>query len=482
MRLIARALSQAVAFALPDPHDLAVFAAILPHPGGVVTASDKLQPMNRDWMGHYQGTSKVALRPKTTHQVSDILRHCNQRRLAVVPQGGNTGLVGGAVPKGSEIILSMSLMNKIREFDAVSGILVAEAGCVLQDLDAYVQQHNHTMPLDLGAKGSCQIGGNLATNAGGLRLLRYGSLHGNTLGIEAVLADGTIFDNLRQLRKDNTGYDLKQLFIGSEGTLGVITACALAVPPRPASVNVLCVACPSYTAVQLTFKTAKSVLGEILSAVEFEDEQTLRLVTTQLPARALDPLPHLKAPFYMVIETSGSNNAHDIEKIEAFMKECVDSGSALDAVLASNEKQRAALWLLREGAATALAQSGYVYKYDLSLPLSVLYSLVELTRKKIEGKKLGNVFGYGHIGDSNLHLNVTTPSQSDEVLSELEPFLFEFTAQHGGSISAEHGIGQSKTKYLHLSKSAPLIGLMREMKQVFDPNGILNPGKVLPPL
>ncbi|KAJ2766128.1 D-lactate ferricytochrome c oxidoreductase, partial [Coemansia nantahalensis] len=217
--------------------------------GGTADAAE-LEGFNNDWLGKYRGRSQVVLRPKTTAEVAGILRYCNDERIAVVPQGGNTGLVGGGVPVGDEVVLSLRNLNKVRSYDEASGILVCDAGCVLEELDNFVAERSHVMPLDLGAKGSCHIGGNVATNAGGIRFLRYGSLHGSVLGLEVVLPDGTVLDNLSTLRKDNTGYDLKQLFIGSEGTLGVITGVSIATPRRPSAVNVAVLGVPSYAGVQ----------------------------------------------------------------------------------------------------------------------------------------------------------------------------------------------------------------------------------------
>lgn len=259
-------------------------------------------------MGKYRGDSSLVLKPRTVNQVSQILSYCNERRIAVVPQGGNTGLVGGSVPVFDELILSLSNLNKIRSFDPISGILVADAGVVLENADNFLAKNGYIFPLDLGAKGSCHVGGVVATNAGGLRLLRYGSLHGTVLGVEAVLPDGTVVNSLSKLRKDNTGYDIKQLFIGSEGTLGVITGVSILCPPRPTTVNVAFLGLDSYENVQRVFTEAKKGLSEILSAFECMDDLSQDLVEkhTQL----MRPLAK-EYPFYVLIETSGSNKEHD---------------------------------------------------------------------------------------------------------------------------------------------------------------------------
>jgi len=271
---------------------------------------DDLEPFNTDWMRKYRGKTRLVVKPKTTEDVSKILKHCNERKLAVVPQGGNTGLVGGSVPVFDEIVINMSSMNNIRSFDAVSGILTCDGGVILESADSYLREHDYIFPLDLGAKGSCHVGGNVACNAGGLRLLRYGSLHGTVLGVEAVLPDGTILDDLSLLRKNNTGYDLKQLFIGSEGTIGIITAISIVCPQRPKAQNVALFGIESFEKVQETFVKTKQQLSEILSAFELMDANSQRIVG-QVTGKK-HPLES-KSPFYVLIETSGSNTEHDSE-------------------------------------------------------------------------------------------------------------------------------------------------------------------------
>jgi (R)-2-hydroxyglutarate---pyruvate transhydrogenase len=273
-------------------------------------AVDDIEPFNSDWMRKYRGHSKLVLKPGSTEEVSKILKYCNDNMLAVVPQGGNTGLVGGSVPVFDEIVISLQRMNNIRSFDEVSGIFVADAGVILGVADNFLAEKNHIFPLDLGAKGSCQIGGNVATNAGGLRLLRYGSLHGNVLGIEAVLPDGTVVDDLSKLRKNNTGYDIKQLFIGGEGTIGIITGISILCPQRSPAINVAYFGLESYEKCQEAFREAKNQLSEILSAFELMDGRSQKLVNKATGKKM--PLEG-EYPFYCLIETSGSNTEHDSE-------------------------------------------------------------------------------------------------------------------------------------------------------------------------
>lgn len=278
--------------------------------GVSANAVDDIEPFNSDWMRKYRGHSKLVLKPGSTEEVSKILKYCNDNMLAVVPQGGNTGLVGGSVPVFDEIVINLQRMNNIRSFDEVSGIFVADAGVILGVADNFLAEKNHIFPLDLGAKGSCQIGGNVATNAGGLRLLRYGSLHGNVLGIEAVLPDGTVVDDLSKLRKNNTGYDIKQLFIGGEGTIGIITGISILCPQRSPAINVAYFGLESYEKCQEAFREAKNQLSEILSAFELMDGRSQKLVNKATGKKM--PLEG-EYPFYCLIETSGSNTDHDSE-------------------------------------------------------------------------------------------------------------------------------------------------------------------------
>jgi FAD/FMN-containing dehydrogenase len=438
-------------------------------------ATDDIEPFNADWMRKYKGHAKLVLKPGSTEEVSQVLKYCNDRMLAVVPQGGNTGLVGGSVPVFDEVVINMSRMNQIRSFDEVSGALVVDAGCILEVTDNFLKEKNHIFPLDLGAKGSCQIGGNVATNAGGLRLLRYGSLHGNVLGIEAVLPDGTIVDDLSKLRKNNTGYDLKQLFIGGEGTIGIITGVSILCPQRSNAVNVAFFGLESYEKVQLAFREAKGQLSEILSAFELMDSYSQDVVhRVTKNKRPLDG----EHPFYCLIETSGSNSEHDNAKLEKFLEHVMENDIVSDGVVAQDATQVKSLWGWREGIPESLGHWGGVYKYDLSIPISELYSLVDETREKIaeagligetEDHPVVKVVGYGHMGDSNLHLNVATRRYDERVEKVLEPFVYEWISKRNGSISAEHGLGLAKKKYIGYSRSDTMIRLMKQLKNLYDP-------------
>lgn len=449
----------------------------------VVTDADELKPYNTDWMRRYKGRASVALLPRETSEVEEIVRYCHGQRIALVPQGGNTGLVGGSVPVFDEVVLSLKRMNRILSFDTTAGVLTCQAGCVLDALNARVGEAGHTMPIDLGASGSCHIGGNVATNAGGIRLLRYGSLRNTILGLEAVTPGAGRLDLLSSLRKDNTGLDLKQLFIGSEGMLGVITAVSILTPALLASRKVMLLGCATFDAVLGVYRAAKAALGETLSAVEFLDRASMETVIAA--GVGADPLaePH---EFYVLIETTGASASHDGAKLEGFLDASMSNGLVADGVLSASESQFAALWRLREDIAPSLGHGGRVaYKYDLSLPQTFFYRMVELMRERVaaaggeSATGVVRVLGYGHLGDGNLHLNFVAREFSERTRALLEPHVFEVTASQRGSISAEHGIGLGKAQHLHFCKPPAAVAVMRGIKRLFDPHGIMNPYKVL---
>lgn len=467
-----------------DDKDIEFFSSVLGQ-NGLITNEDDLLFYNEDWMRKYRGQSKLVLKPKTVDQVSQILKYCNDNLLAVVPQGGNTGLVGGSNPIFDEVIISVANLNKIRSFDDVSGILKVDAGVILETADQFLAEKDYIFPLDLGAKGSCHVGGCVANNAGGLRLLRYGSLHGSVLGLEVVLPDGTIYNSMHSLRKDNTGYDLKQLFIGSEGTIGIITGVSILCPSRPQAKNVAFLAVSSYEAVQKVFVGARKELSEILSAFEFMDASSQLLTGKYLK---LDhPIESGEYPFYILIETSGSSKEHDDEKLETFLGNAMEEGLVDDGIIAQDETQIANLWSWRESIPEASTAAGGVYKYDVSIPLPQLYGLVEATNAKLEeagivslddeSKPVVQAIGYGHVGDGNLHLNVCVREYSKQIESVLEPFVYEWIQSQHGSVSAEHGLGFQKKNYIGYSKNDVEIEMIKQIRKLYDPKGIMNPYK-----
>lgn len=467
--------------------DVEYFNSVLSS-NGVLDAEkgEDLSLYNEDWMRKYRGESRIVLRPYNTEQVSRILRYCNEQCLAVVPQGGNTGLVGGSVPVFDEVVLSLSNLNKIREFDEVSGVFKCDAGVNLHNADSYLKDRGYIFPLDLGAKGSSHVGGLVATNAGGLRVLRYGPLSGNVLGLEVVLPSGEVVSSMHSPRKDNTGYKLTQLFIGSEGTLGVITGVSIMCPFRCTASNVSFLGLESYEAVQKLFIKAKKELCEILSAFEFIDKTSYSLTSQHLKG-VNRPLEDEYA-FYVLVETSGSNKEHDDAKLEAFLESAMEEGLVVNAVLVHDENGFHNLWRWREAIPEASASGGGVYKYDVSLPLRDLYSLVEAVDGVLNEKKLIGLedptkpaiasMGYGHLGDGNLHLNIAVREYNKKVEAALEPFVYQFVASKKGSISAEHGLGFQKKNYILYSKSELELRMMKELRQNYDPIGILNPYKL----
>ncbi|XP_054730773.1 D-2-hydroxyglutarate dehydrogenase, mitochondrial [Anastrepha obliqua] len=435
---------------------------------------EDLQGYNVDFLRSVRGDSQLVLRPGSAQEVSAILKYCNERKLAVCPQGGNTGLVGGSVPVCDEIVLSLARLDKIMHIDEITGIASCEAGCILENLDLKAREAGLVVPLDLGAKSSCHIGGNVSTNAGGLRVLRYGNLHGSVLGVEAVLANGDVLDLMSDFKKDNTGYHLKHLFIGSEGTLGVVTKVSLLCAPQPQAQHVAFLGLPSFDDVLKTFHNSRKFLGEILSSCEMVDAQSLDASVNHFKLNS----PIEGYPFYMLIETSGSNAEHDMEKFNRFLENGMEKGQIVDGTITGEVSKMQEIWKLRELVPVALVEDGFCFKYDISLPLREFYHIVDVMKERVGGLAT-RVCGYGHLGDSNLHLNICCTEFTQEIYKCIEPFVYEYTAQVKGSVSAEHGIGFLKKNYLKYSKSAAAIGKMREMKQLLDPNGILNPYKVL---
>lgn len=519
----------------PAETDIDAFRELLNHQlGSVLVDPDDIEPYNTDWTKHYQGSSSIVLRPQSTHEVSAILRYCHQHHIGVVPQAGNTGLVGGSVPLAKtteattnnnnpqEVVLSVERMNEILGWNPTTGILTGQAGGIIQDWQEYARDNcNAILPIDLGSKGSCCIGGTVSTNAGGQYYARYKSLHANVVGLEVVVANGDIMQfNLKEgvaennnntnvlcNLKDNTGYDLKHLFIGAEGSLGVITKVALwCSSAYPSSRKAVLCACTSLDQVQDCLQLARQVLGETLSAFEFMDRSVTSLVAANNlrngSSTSSNMIPKQSStstndgsggddtfyPYYILVETHGSNATHDEEKMQTFLESSLEQEVVVDGVVAQDLAQVEALWAVREGCNPTVASLGYTYKYDVSLPMSEFETFANDMNQRLDllcGSNTEIVTtNWGHIMDGNLHFNVTTPGQFEmvpEVLDTLEPYIFESVIQRGGSISAEHGLGQSKHKYLPMVHDPVTLSLMRSIKQLIDPHGILNPGKYLPP-
>jgi FAD/FMN-containing dehydrogenase len=450
---------------------------------GFAEDHEVIAPHLEEWRSKYKGKSSLLLKPATTIQVSAILAICSQTRTAIVPQGGNTGLVGGQIPFDGEILLSLERMDRIRAVDTANLSMTVEAGVVLASAQNAASDHNLLFPLSLAAEGSATIGGNLSTNAGGVNVLRYGMARDLTLGLEVVLADGRILDLLTGLRKNNTGYDLKQLFIGAEGTLGVITAATLKLFPKPAVRATAFVALPSPAmAVQLLAELQAASGGQI-TAFELVPRIALDLVVKHFTG-ARDPLAS-PSPFYALVEADSAARFDLKGALESAIEAAMARGVASDAVIAASEAQRSELWALRENISEAQKREGASIKHDISVPVSAIPEfLARATAAVLKAMPGARPVSFGHIGDGNIHFNFSTPANSDAAAflarwDEIQRIVHDIVRDFGGSISAEHGIGVQKRDQLVHYKSPLEIELMRTLKRTLDPHNILNPGKVV---
>jgi FAD/FMN-containing dehydrogenase len=443
----------------------------------VLTANADTAPYFTDWRKRYSGTGECVLRPASVEEVAAAVRACAEHGAAIVPQGGNTGLAGGAVPTGAarEIVLSLSRLNRVRDVDPVDDTMTVEAGCVLANVQRTAEQAGRYFPVSLAAEGSCQIGGILSTNAGGVNVLRYGNAREQVLGLEVVLADGSVWNGLRALRKDNTGYDLKQLFLGAEGTLGVITAAVLKLRPRPAAVVTAWIAVRNPRAAVELLARLHGALGERVSTFELVSRRCLEAVLAHAP-ETRDPLgaPH---PWYVLAEIEDSAGFDPLRvRLEAVLGECAERGELLDAGVAASYAQAAALWRLRESIPEAQRAN---VKHDVSVPVSRIPQLVEQAEAALTAAfPSAQSFIFGHVGDGNLHYNIG-PEALLARNAEVSRVMYDAVCALGGSISAEHGIGQLKREELARRKDPVELALMRALKHALDPLGLMNPGKVL---
>ena len=459
--------------------------ALIGHADVLDVAAD-MAPFLTDWRGRYTGKAAAVLRPGSVEEVAALVRLCAEHRVALVPQGGNTGLVLGSVPdaSGRQVVLSLARLNQVRQVDPVNRTMTVDAGCILQRVQEAAAAQGCLFPLSLAAEGSCTIGGNLSTNAGGTAVLRYGNTRELCLGLEVVTPQGEIWSGLRGLRKDNTGYDLRDLFIGAEGTLGIITGAVLKLYPQPKASITALAALPSPAHALQLLVLMQDHCGASLTGFELMSRYCLELVAQQFPAL---PKPFAQPhPQYVLLELSSSESEqHAVGLLEQAIGAALERGVVHDAVVASSVAQSAGLWQLREHIPLAQAKAGKNIKHDISLPVSRIADFIESTAPQLQTAFPGcQLVCFGHLGDGNLHFNVAPPvgvSNEDFLVNQdkVNRVVHDSVVAFGGSISAEHGIGALKRDELARYKSPVELNMMRAIKAALDPLGIMNPGKIL---
>ncbi len=479
-----------MADAHPEPDsagDLIARLEAVVGPKGLLAEAEAMAPHLHDRRERYRARARAVVKPASTEEVAEVVRICAAARVPIVPQGGNTGLVGGGIPDedGRAVVLSLARMNRIRALDPVNDTMTVEAGCILQNLQAAAAEADRLFPLSLGAEGSCMIGGNLSTNAGGIQVLRYGNARELTLGLEVVLPDGRVWDGLRGLRKDNTGYDLKQLFIGAEGTLGVITAAVLRLYPRPRASATAFIAVPEVAAAVALLGALRAGSGEAVTSFELIPRLGLDFALRHVPG-ITDPLA-ARHDWYVLAELwASAENARLGETLEAVLAEALEAGLVVDAALAASEAQAQAFWRIREGLVEAQKFEGGSIKHDIAVPISAVAEFVERVTAAVEARVPGvRSLVFGHIGDGNIHLNLTQPEGADTATflarwDELRRVVYDVVVDLNGSISAEHGIGRLNLEINLRTKSEVEIDLMRKIKRALDPENLMNPGRVVP--
>jgi FAD/FMN-containing dehydrogenase len=454
-----------------------------------VLCEGDLTAWEQDWRKRLRGKALAVVRPGSTTEVAAIVKACTAAGVSMVPQGGNTGLVGGSTPdeSGRQVVLSLQRMNAVRALDTANLTITVEAGCILQNLQQAAEQGGLLFPLSLAAEGSCTIGGNLGSNAGGTQVLRYGNARDLCLGLEVVTAQGEVWEGLSGLRKDNTGYDLRDLFIGSEGTLGIITAATLKLYPQPAARLTAWAAVPSMPQAVALLGLAHQHLGAGLTGFEVMGQFALSLVAKNFKQLRV-PLYESSA-FCVLLENSDTESeTHARAQFERLLETALDQGCVTDAVVAENIAQARQLWHVRESIPLAQAEEGLNIKHDISIAVSRIPEFVEVTdallRQALPGVRLVN---FGHLGDGNLHYNVQAPEDGDSRAfllaheAQVNSLVYDSVARFGGSISAEHGVGSLKLDKLEQHKSPVALGMMRAIKRALDPDNLMNPGRVLRP-
>ncbi|XP_037077390.1 D-2-hydroxyglutarate dehydrogenase, mitochondrial-like [Pollicipes pollicipes] len=446
--------------------------------GRVETDPQDLLQYNTDWLRSLRGSSPCVVFPTTTEEVSAVLRYCHERRLAVCPQGANTSLVGGSIPVFDEIIVSTSRMSDVIEVDGDGGTLTCGAGCSLTQLEKAAESKHLYFPVDLNIR-EAQLGGIVAADMAGPRTARYGNLHGNVLGLEVVLPDGTILNSMSTMRKDNTGFDLKQVFVGSEGSLGIITKVAMACPPMPKHINVAMVYTDSFDKVLQVMRMTKEHLGELVSACEFMDNEAV--MTVKKKYLSVWGVP--SKPYYVLIETAGQCDTHDEEKLRRLFNALKDKQLIMDGQIGPLNYDDPTfverLWNINGRILAALSRAGNVYHYDVSLPHSKQYPLVEKLRTEL-GDDIRAVASFGHLLDGNLHLALLSSAFSPRAADTLDRLITEYVTAAGGAVSAELGCGFKSRNLGASCKDKAEMKLMRQMKAMLDPHGIMNPYKVFP--
>ncbi|MCG8493947.1 MAG: FAD-binding oxidoreductase [Sneathiellales bacterium] len=453
---------------------------------GLITEEADMAGYLTEWRDKYEGKAKLIVLPKTTEEVSAVVKLCSEMKTPIVPQGGNTSLVGGSIPfdSGEEIILSTRRMNRIRHVDCEGGTLTVDAGCVLADLQSVADDNGFMFPLRIGSEGSCQIGGNISTNAGGVQVLHYGNTRDQVLGLEVVMPDGRIWDGLTNLRKNNTGYDLKQLFIGGEGTLGVVTGAVVKMFPKPKYQQVALIAITDVRAAVTFLGLARQMSGDQVTAIELIPRIGIDMVTKHVP-NFTDPMPD-RYDWHILVELSSSVTEDLAGLMTSILEEGFNQDIVLDAVIPSSDAQQQKLWMLREEISGAQKPEGGSIKHDISVPIAALPEFIEEANTALE-KIIPNFRPviFGHIGDGNLHYNPLQPEEMEkqaflDMWPEVSQAVHDIAHSFKGSISAEHGIGRMKKNDLPRYKSDVEIDMMRKIKMALDPDNLFNPGKLLP--
>jgi FAD/FMN-containing dehydrogenase len=454
-------------------------------PQGIITDQKDIDPYTRDWRGRYHGKTFLVVQPGSTEEVSQVVKFCAANQIAIVPQGGNTGLCGASVPRenGHEIIINLKRMKQIRHIDRENNTITVDAGCFLAQVQESAAAIDRLFPLSFGSEGQCQIGGNLSTNAGGVAVLRYGNIRAMTLGLEVVLPNGEIWDGLRGLYKDNTGYDLKQLFIGAEGTLGIITAAVLKLFPRPKGVATAFIGLKGAAMAIRLLELARNLGGDKFTSFEFIPRICLDLVFKHFPALK-EPLDQIY-PAYVLAELSDTSTSDVDQIMHDLLTQAKRSIKEIEFAIAKNQTQAQQFWAVRKKIADAERAEGVSVKHDISVPVS---KIVEFLEKSEAALKTAfpkvEIIGFGHLGDGNIHYNagMAEPDSAAFVARESQSvnrIVYDIVARLGGSISAEHGLGQLKRDTIKTYRSAIEIEMMRAIKHTLDPHNIMNPGKVL---